>query len=57
MDDEEPTPVYFQATCRTPGCPAEGESEVVPLYPNATEPIYRASCGQCNKIPELVPVP
>lgn len=55
--DEELDPVMMSATCHTDGCPVADIAFVAPMYPNATEPIYRAQCGQCDQaITDLVPV-
>lgn len=52
----EPEPVMMNATCRTVGCPVEGQTFTVPMYPNAAEPIYRAQCGRClQPVTDLVP--
>ncbi|AKZ60823.1 hypothetical protein SAM23877_p114 (plasmid) [Streptomyces ambofaciens ATCC 23877] len=56
--NEEPTPVMLVATCRTSGCSIEGLSITAPYYPNATEPTYRAVCGECMQtITDLSPIP
>jgi hypothetical protein len=56
VDEEEPQPVKMVVTCRTEGCPVEGVSYTVDMYPNKTEPFYRAQCGQChNPITDIVP--
>ncbi|MBT2400647.1 hypothetical protein [Streptomyces sp. ISL-100] len=46
---EETEPTYYTCTCRTEGCPANGVPCNAPLYPNATEPTWRAQCGHCGK--------
>lgn len=45
------------ATCRTPGCPAEGQGHLVALQENV-DGVLRAVCGRCGNPPELtVPTP
>jgi hypothetical protein len=65
MADEEPTSVRMAVTCRTVAdeeknikedCQENGVTYLVPMYPNATEPIWRAVCGQCGVlVADIVP--
>lgn len=58
MNEDEPTPVMMVVTCRTPECAVEDVSYTLPMYANATEPIYLAMCQQCSQIvTDIVPVP
>jgi hypothetical protein len=50
MDEVEPQPVVMVVTCRTEECPVQHVEYTVPMYPNATEPIFRAQCGQCGNL-------
>lgn len=51
----EVDPVLMLATCRTEGCPVNGRTFTVEMYPNAAPPIFRAQCGQCsNPVTDLV---
>jgi hypothetical protein len=47
MDEVEPT--MKKVTCHTEGCPVNGITYTVPMYPNAAPPVWRAQCGQCNQ--------
>ena len=47
----------MQATCHTEGCPVDGQTFVVDMYPNETEPIFRAQCYHCGQpVTDLVRV-
>lgn len=57
MNEEEPTPVYLTATCRTPGCPVEDEPFTAQFYANAEPPTYRCICLPCRQpVTDLAPV-
>lgn len=52
----EVEPVKMAVTCHTAGCPVDGQTFVVDMYPNETEPIWRAVCGRCgNPVTDIVP--
>jgi hypothetical protein len=52
----EVEPVLMKATCHTEGCPVDGVTFTVEMYPNAAPPIYRAQCGRCGQpVTDLVP--
>ncbi|MEU9925031.1 hypothetical protein AB0H51_27750 [Streptomyces griseoluteus] len=53
---EEPTPTKMAVTCHTVDCPESGVTFVVNMYPNASEPIWRAQCGACGQtITDITP--
>lgn len=46
----------MKATCHTEGCPVDGVTFTVDMYPNEAEPIFRAQCGRCGQaVTDLVP--
>lgn len=46
----------MKATCRTEGCPVQGVTYTVDMYPNEAPPIFRAQCFQCGQpVTDLVP--
>lgn len=52
----EVEPVWILATCHTEGCPADGITFRVKMYPNEAPPIFRAQCGRCGQaVTDLVP--
>lgn len=54
---DEPTPVPCVVTCHTEGCPLNGESRTVNLYPIGDPPTYQVVCAQCGQpITDIVPV-
>lgn len=58
VTEEDPQLVMMQATCHTPGCPAEGIPSIAPYYPNPEPPTYRGWCAQCDQpITDIVPPP
>ena len=53
---EETDPDMLIATCHTEGCANSGVPVLAPFYPNPTEPIYRAACGDCGQtITDITP--
>ncbi|MEU6325353.1 hypothetical protein [Streptomyces sp. NPDC047009] len=56
-DEIEPTPTPCIVVCHTVGCVLVEQARTINLFPNAAEPIYRASCGCCGQeITDITPV-
>jgi hypothetical protein len=54
---EEVEPVKTAVTCRTEGCPVEGETFVLDVYPVGDPPVATVICVRCNqRVTDLVPV-
>ncbi|MFD4794977.1 hypothetical protein [Streptomyces anulatus] len=54
--DSEIIATLMLITCRTPGCPEDGATSTARMYPNASAPIWAASCAGCNQmISDIVP--
>jgi hypothetical protein len=52
----EVEPTLMHVTCHTAGCPVDGTTYTVNMYPNEAPPTWRAVCAQCGQsITDIVP--